>query len=105
MKRLQYINLFGVLALAILCIFQWQANRKVNLEVNRLEQLRLGQAGKLDEQTEKIHGLEADLTDFKQRFATAQSEADETRKRLAGAERDVRQLAAERDQLKTSVTN
>ena len=53
MKRLHYINFFGVIVLAVLCAMQWQHDRMLNLDVNRLEKTRLEQATKLAEQDRK----------------------------------------------------
>ena len=105
MKRLQYVNLVGVLALAALCVVQWQRDRNLNLEVNRLEQMRLDQGSKLAEQERAMRGLNSDLAEFKEQFTKAQTELNDARQKIRAAERDGRQLTTERDQLKTSVTN
>lgn len=105
MKRLHYLNLIGVLVLAAVCIAQWQRDRQLNLEVNRLEKTRLDQAATLAEQEQTVRGLDADLAQFKAQFAKSANELDGLRQQLRAAERDARQLMLERDQLKTSVTN
>ncbi len=105
MNRLHYINLMGVLALALLCVAQWRHNRDLNLEVNRLERVRLDQAAKLSEQQKAVSGVNADLAQFKAQFGNAAEALNDERQKFRGAEREIRQLAAERDQLKTSVTN
>ena len=105
MKRLQYVNLVGVLALAALCVVQWQRDRNLNLEVNRLETARQDQDAKLTEQEQIVRGLNADLAQFKEQFGKAQTELSDARQKLRMFERDVRQLTGERDQLKISVTN
>ena len=105
MKKLQWINLFGVLALAILCVVQWQRDRQLNLEVQRLEKARYAQEEKMAEQEKAARGLSADLAQFKQQFQAAHTDLSEARKSLRESERDKTQLLNERDQLKTSVTN
>jgi chromosome segregation ATPase len=104
-KRLHIVNFIGVLALAALCVAQWQHNRRLNLEVNRFEKARIEQAARLTEQEQRARELDSDLTHFKLQFTRAQAGLDDTRKKLQAAERDARQFSAERDQLKTSVTN
>src|SRR5262245_53716944 len=105
MKRLHCFNLFGVLALASLCVWQWQRDRVLNLEVNRLEKIRMEAAARLAEQEQQARGLATDLAGFKQRYAQSQASAVETMQKLRTVERDVHQLSAERDQLTASVSN
>jgi chromosome segregation ATPase len=105
MKRLHYVNFFGVIALAVLCVMQWRHDRQLNLEINRLEKVRLDQAGRLAEQERNVRGLDADLTQFKELLTKAQQELNETRAGFQAAERHGRQLTAQRDQLAASVTN
>jgi chromosome segregation ATPase len=105
MKRLHHFNLLGVLALALLCVAQWQRDRQLNLEVNRLERVRLEQTSKLEEQEKTIRGLDDDLTQFKEHFARSERELNEAHLKTRAAERAVRLLTVERDQLSISVTN
>lgn len=105
MNRLHYVNLVGVLVLATLCVAQWQHDRRLNLEVNRLEKTRLDQAGKLAEEEKVVRGLKEDMAQLKGQFTQTQTELNDTREKLRAAERETRQLTVERDQLKTSVTN
>lgn len=105
MNRLHYVNLIGVLALALLCVTQWRHNRDLNLEVNRLEQVRLDQTAKLTEQQKVVSGVNADLAQFKEQFGQAEAALNDERQKLRRTEREIGQLTAERDQLKTSVTN
>ncbi|HWN94916.1 MAG TPA: hypothetical protein VNT99_07775 [Methylomirabilota bacterium] len=105
MKRLGWINLVGVLALAVLCVVQWQLDRRLNLEVNRLEKERIAQQEKMAEQEKAASGLSTDLARFKEQFKEAHTDANEARKTIRTMEQQHEQLARERDQLKTSVTN
>jgi chromosome segregation ATPase len=105
MKGIQYVNLLGVLVLGALCVAQWQRDRRMNLEVNRLEKARIDHQSMLAEQEQLIQGLNMDLAQFKEEMAKVQTELNETRQKLRVAEREARQLTAERDQLKTSITN
>lgn len=105
MKRLGWINLFGVLALTVLCVVQWQRDRNLNLEVNRRERERLAQSDKIAEQEKAASELSADLASFKERFKEAHAVAQETRTALRKLEQENTQLLREREQLKSSVTN
>ena len=105
MKRLGWINLFGVLALAALCAVQWQRDRRLNLEVNRLEKERIAQQEKISEQEKAASGISADLARFKEQFKAAHTDANAARKAVRVLEQEHEQLARERDQLKASVTN
>ena len=46
-RRLQWLNLAGVLFLAGLCALQWQQNRTLNLKLNRLTKTSLSQEQKI----------------------------------------------------------
>lgn len=105
MKRLHLVNLIGVLLVAGLCVVQWQANRRLNLELNRLDRLNQEQADQLLRQADSAKGISADLESFRAQFIRADAEAKEHARKLATVERLVQQLERERDQLKTSVTN
>ena len=105
MKRLGWINLLGVLALAALCAVQWQRDRRLNLEVNRLEKERIAQQEKFSEQEKAASGLSADLARFKEQFKEAHTNANDARKAVRKMEQENAQLARERDHLKASVTN
>jgi uncharacterized coiled-coil DUF342 family protein len=104
-RTLQYANLLGVVALAILCAAQWKTNRAANLQTIHLEKVRLEQAAKLKEQENFSAGLAADLDQLRDHVSRGSTGLAETEARLAAAERDRAQLAAERDQLRASVTN
>jgi DNA repair exonuclease SbcCD ATPase subunit len=105
MKRLHQINLVGILTVAVMCIFQWQANRRLNLEITRLERTRLDQASNLQQQEGVIRGMSADLESFRDRFARADSDYTNTVHQLAENDRQRERLTRERDQLKEGITN
>lgn len=104
-RRLQIVNLVGVLALSLLCVAQWWRDRNLNLDVNRLESLRQTHEQKITEQDGHLRGLSADLAGFKERFSAAQEELKETRLRSEAAERERDALADEAARLKASLTN
>jgi chromosome segregation ATPase len=103
--RLKYLNLFGVLALAALCIAQWQRDRRLNLELGRLDQVRLQQAAKIDEQAGLLKGLNEDLRQLKTSLANEQSLRSQSEQKMASTESTNQQLVLERNQLKAAITN
>jgi chromosome segregation ATPase len=105
MKPLQWINLFGVLGLAALCVFQWQRDRRLNLEVNRLEAMRQRHEQKIADQEKAARALNDDLSHFKEKFQAGHSELAEASTNVSKLKRENSQLGNERDQLKMSLTN
>lgn len=104
-RFLQWLNLFGVAALAALCLIQWQVNRRLNLELNRCEELRLELAGKLAKEAQISADRERDLASFRTHLARLSDEVEKTASAQSTAERDLRDALAARDQLKSSFTN
>jgi chromosome segregation ATPase len=104
-RKLQFVNLFGVLLLAGLCVFQWRQNRALNLGLNDLEKTRQAQEQKLGEQNKIIQGLTDDLTRFKEQFTNAKGELTEVKEKFNVAERTLAQVRTERDQLQINLTN
>ena len=103
--RLKYMNLFGVLALAALCVAQWQRDRRSNLEVGRLDQVRLQQGAKIDEQACLLNGLNEDLGQLKTSLGIEQSLRSQAEQKVVSTENANLQLGLERDQLKAAITN
>jgi uncharacterized coiled-coil DUF342 family protein len=104
-RQLQFLNLFGVLALAVLCVVQWRHDRELNLEVGQLDKTRQTQEQKISEQAEFARGLAADLEHFKIQFKEQHDDLESERHKARDAENEAAKLAAERDQLKESVAN
>lgn len=104
-RFLQFANLFGVVALAILCGLQWHANRQLNLELGRVRRTHLAQEARLTEREASLQGYVADLDEFRQQLARGGDRLKETEGRAAAVERELRQLTLERGQLRVSVTN
>ncbi|MBX3744490.1 MAG: hypothetical protein KF833_04205 [Verrucomicrobiae bacterium] len=103
MKGLHLLNLFGVLALAALCVAQWSTNRVLNLDINRLEQSRLDLTASLRD-LEKAHaGLQSDLEHFRERFAQAHADAQSARTELRDTEARAHQLERDRDRLQLQI--
>jgi len=104
-RTLQFGNLGGVLLLAALCVFQWQRDRRLNLNLRHSEKTRQAHEQKIGEQERSLRGLNADLTQLKEQLGRVHTEAKDSQERLETSERDNRQLTAERDQLRESMTN
>jgi len=90
------LNFLGVVALAILCMIQWQNNSKIFGQMGRLNQIRLDQATKLAEQDATLNQNSTDLADLRQRLSLAESDLKTTRDDLTAANQ-------QRDQLKTAL--
>ena len=103
-RFLQWFNLAGVLALAVLCALQWRVNRQLNLDLNAAEKICQQQAARLDDSEKRLKGGTSDLDGFREQLTRATTSLKETEGRLAALDRQMKQLANERDQLKTSVT-
>ena len=103
--RLKYVNLVGVVALAALCVFQWVRDRRLNLEIKRLYQVRLELSAKIDDQSNQLRELNEDLNQLKLSLATERDLRSQTEKKLASSEAAGEQLARERDQLKVAISN
>jgi chromosome segregation ATPase len=104
-RALQYSNLFGVLALAVLCAVQWQHDRRLNLQTIQLEKTRQAQQQKISEQEETARGLSTDLADFKQRFKSEHDDLEDAKRKLRENENAIASLTSDREQLKESITN
>lgn len=104
-RSLTWINLAGVVALAVLCTFQWRANRALNLDVNALQKTGQAQSARLAEQDKALAGLASDLDSFRGQITRAHAELRETADKLQATESAVAQLRAERDQLQESVAH
>jgi chromosome segregation ATPase len=102
---LKYLNLFGVLMLAALCITQWQRDRRLNLAVNHLDQIRLEQAAKIDDQVRTLKGLNTDLSLLKTSLAAERSLRLQAEQKATSIENTNEQLTLERGQLKAAITN
>ncbi|MGO9243721.1 MAG: hypothetical protein ACLP0A_12810 [Verrucomicrobiia bacterium] len=103
--QLKYLNLFGVVALACLCVTQWLHDRRLNLEIKHLDQVRLEQSAKLDEQANQLKGLNEDLDQLKASLATERDLRAQVEQKLTTTEATNYQLSVERDQLKGAITN
>ena len=104
-RRLQYLNLLGVLALAALCVFQWRTDGRLNREINRLEKTRIDHARKIGEQEQALKGANDDLNLFKEQFSRAQADLNDARRKLDETERENLQLNSACVQLRESITN
>jgi uncharacterized coiled-coil DUF342 family protein len=103
MRALHYFNLLGVVALAVLCAFQWRINRELNLHTNRLEKDRIDQRLHIEEQQEQIHARTADLDSFRESLQRAAADLKAAESNFFVSRRESAQLTLERDQLKESV--
>ncbi len=108
MKRLDWLNLAGVLCVGFLCLFQWRQNRALNLELNRQIEAFQGLTNRLSDQTRAWTGAVADLAEFKRKYAAAEETAAiavAARTQVLPLEKQVRELSAERSRLQSALSN
>ena len=105
MRALHFINLAGVLAVGVLCVAQWQNNRQLNHEINRLEAIRIDHVEQIKRKDEAAAGQSRDLETLRAHLTVKVAELKETEGKLALARLEVSQLTVERDQVKESVKN
>jgi septal ring factor EnvC (AmiA/AmiB activator) len=89
-------NFAGVAVLCVLCCVQWNANSRLEDNVEQLDQTRIEQSAKIVEQDRTLKDDAADLEDLRQRLSMSESELKTTM-----VERD--RFAAEDKQLKAAL--
>jgi chromosome segregation ATPase len=104
-RTLQFLNLFGVLAVAALCVVQWQNNRRLNLDANQLEKTRQVQQQKISEQEETARGLTQDLARFKEQVKALNDDLGEAKTKSRETENVLTTMTADRNRLADSITN
>lgn len=104
-RGLAWLNLAGVVALAILCVVQWRENRALHLEAIRTGQRQLEQAAAWEEQARVAAGQSNDLAGLRAHLGRLTGEMQVSGEKLARGERAQRQAEAELEQLRAAVTN
>ena len=108
-RSLHWFNLGGVLALAVLCAFQWGENRRLNRQTLERERVQTERQALMEANARaaagQAAGQAADLASLRAHLARIDAERKETAAQRAAAEAGLRQASIERDQLKSSVTN
>jgi chromosome segregation ATPase len=89
---MKYFNFIGVVAMAILCGFQWQTNSQLNLEAQALDKTRLQQAATIDQQNRTIKNDSTDLDDLRRRLSLAESALTEAQQKVADDQAEIKQL-------------
>ena len=67
-------NCLGVGVLAVLCAVQWQANSRLENNVEQLDKTRIEQSAKIAQQESTLKDDAADLEDLRQRLSMSESE-------------------------------
>mgnify|MGYP000605884029 CR=1 FL=1 len=104
-SKLTFLNLAGVAALAVLCVFQWKQNTTLHQKNLESEKNGREQSEKLQEQKLQLDGLQTDLTRFKEQFASANKDSRENSALLKTAQRVNQELLVQTGQLRTSLSN
>ena len=100
---LPYLNLAGVVILALFCAVQWNINRKLNLGLNAAEKVRLEQGKKLAEQEKAAQGASADLDAFRAQVQKLSIALKEAEQKAAVSERQLSQLQSSQEQTKANL--
>jgi len=104
-RFLPWTNLVGVVVLAGLCVVQWHANRRVQIELSRQRLSFRDQAVRLEVLAGKAFAQAEDLAELQLPLVRAVDQAHAAAGQLAATESALWQAEAERDQLKASLTN
>ncbi|MGD0388053.1 MAG: hypothetical protein ABSC42_03775 [Tepidisphaeraceae bacterium] len=105
-------NCLGVGVLAVLCAVQWQANSRLENNVEQLDKTRIEQSAKIAQQESTLKDDAADLEDLRQRLSMSESELqnsvveegrlktalDKWKAALKQAGEQIQKLAGERNQ-------
>jgi chromosome segregation ATPase len=73
-RFLSIFNCLGVGVLAVLCAVQWQANSRLENNVEQLDKTRIEQSAKIAEQERTLKDDAADLEDLRQRLSMSESQ-------------------------------
>jgi chromosome segregation ATPase len=92
-RFMTYLNFLGVIALTVLCLFQWQANNRIDAQLTRANQTRLEQTAKIAEQDSALRENATEMADLRQRLSLADTDLKDAQDKLAADNQ-------QRDQLK-----
>src|SRR5690349_14354639 len=104
-RLLPYLNFCGVAILGLLCVVQWQTNRRISLDRIALERQNRDLAAQTARQSKSIQDLNADLGVFREQLARTSALARQADSSQRTLQRENGQLTAERDQLKTDLAS
>jgi chromosome segregation ATPase len=100
----QWLNLVGVVIVAVLCCVQWSLNQRENDAIAKLDQTRRDQAATISGQSQQLKDDAAELTDVRERLDISESARHANEARLASLQAQRDRLAAESEQLKKSLS-
>lgn len=105
LRLLQHLNLAGVLALAVLCGFQWQANRRSELHGIRMDAVRMELASRVGDLQRLLTNSVSDVEVFRNQITGSNTEIRELKQQLETSERRKDHLELESVQLRSSLSN
>jgi chromosome segregation ATPase len=100
----QWLNLVGVVIVAVLCCVQWSLNQRENDAIAKLDQTRRGQAATISGQSQQLKDDAAELTDVRERLDISESARHADEARLTSLQAEWDRLVAASEQLKKSLS-
>lgn len=104
-RMLQWINLVGVATLAAACALQWGRLRAADAENRRLDDIRLRQAGRIDEQAAQLAENAADLDAFRKRISSDEAALKTAAASIQAEQQKSARLLAERDRVAADLSS
>lgn len=104
-RTLTWANLFGVAVLAGLCLVQWQANRRLQLEARELRQKAADRSSELTAKKGTLAQQSDALLALREELARCRTNLDQALRQQQTLEAELQAAAGIRDELKASVTN
>ncbi|MBL9168879.1 MAG: hypothetical protein JNN07_14160 [Verrucomicrobiales bacterium] len=96
------LNLVGVLVLSGICLFQWEASRRAQLERVAQTKVHYELLAKVEEQAGQIRDSNADRDRFRDQLTKVSTSWKETGEELAALRRERAAWLVERDSLKSN---
>ncbi len=104
-RSLAWLNLAGVVLLALLCLWQWRGNRALHLHLASVQVQAAERALKMEELDRHKRGLSADLELFRTQLERASAELRASENRAGRAEQERHQAQALVEELKVQVAS
>jgi chromosome segregation ATPase len=104
-RTLSFVNLAGVLVLALLCALQWQANRRLQHLAIELKNETAERARELNLKDQAVQAAKMDLDQFRQQLADTSTRLNDALTRAEASERELAELREQLEQHRITLTN